>query len=587
MIADSGLLIGVMVWVGPSSAIGTNPGKNCDTTDDDNQLYWLHSRGVDRFSTGGNEYYPDYLGIGNANQIVKSTGRSIYETYYLQMLRDVLHHMSKQSYANKVLFLQSCEGTTGDITPYKGTPCLNKYKLSDSVWQEKMKSWWQIMYTEMNHQNYVDSLPNLHLLVNTGITDKLWGYKPNGSNYDYDIDSSLQGGPNPFSSTSKSLFKKANSLEGTNGRAIWRKATNMGHWYDQNYETQFKYNFDSLKRLRSDVLIRDELDFPDTADVNDPYILFAIAASALHSGLDMWMIKKNQIQKEDGSLRVENQKVFDFFNRHVNSYTSANPATAFCVLRKGLDAASGAYYSSCGLLKASTDYLYDTTGSGGCHNGHGLTRTHCIATTGGRNTRGAYNTVTDACAAQGGPYTQFKNQSKYDVGWNIFPESYQINLEPDSTDLLDIELTKGYWSQDTSSSSTQGRFLRDIGNTTDHQKLHFNVSNVSIPFGTCINMVINFYNPTTAECSPWSWKLRYKHRTETATGPIVTETVNVTSTSNGNLGKWDKIEITINSPVFNDSLDGADFWLQNNSTCTNAPRIKFSLIEFYKLASCF
>ncbi len=593
---DGDLYIGLMIWSGPLSPIGNNIHSNdyCNTTYlDGSQIDWLKTaKGVNRFSTGAGEYYPDYLGIGTAQTVATPFGnRSKYELYWFQMLKDVLHHIATSPtlnsiVRNKFLFIQSCEGTTGDITPYKGDPktcdMTSPYVITDADWYAKMKDWWTLLYQEINSYP-TTTFPNLHLLVNTGVTDKLWGTKPNGNSYDYDYDANREGAP----TSTNSLFTYANQVEGA-GTAIWRKATNMGHWLQQNFERPFKNAFDGLT---SDHLIRDELDFPDANDVNDPSLIFAIAASALHSGLDMWMIKKKQIENPDGSVRTENQKAFDFFNRHVLSYNSTSATTAFCMLRKGLDANLDAYNNVCNLypFDATSDYRYNISGFG-CNNPPGTYRTLCIATTNGRNTRGAAYPG-DGCIAQGGPLRQFNNLSPYDVGWQIFPGDYQINLKPVQSDLNDDVLTQALWNQQVVPTPmspfaelTQARFCRDISNTADHKKLHFDVSNVSIARAHCITVRIYFYSPTGTECPTWSWKISYKHYIDDVgtTTQIVTTPIDA-SEYNGKRGFWVTKTINIRNPIFDDGVDGADFWIQNNAGCNDGtPRFKFGTIELYE-----
>ncbi len=586
------LWIGFMLFSGPSSPIGEHPNTDpvCSTTGDIAYLdhpNWLYNKkGVGRFSTGSSEYYPDYLGVGNGQLY---NGKSYYEIFWMQTVKDVIHHISQASYRDQVLFIQSCEGKTGDLAPYGGDPafCDPLYTIKDADWAAKVGGWWTQENDEINNTIYHDNdhtnydLPNIHLMVNTGLTDKLWGYKGNKDGYDYDYDSNLQG--DPLSSFgNNSLFKNVNDLEDAHPTyiPIWRKATNMAHWYQQNFETKFKTDFDALKLSHPNDLIRDELDLPDDPNqVNDPAILFAIIASALHSGLDMLMVKEAQVISQ-------NIPVFSFFNRHVNSnpLTNSYPTSAFCVLRQGLYAEAPAFSSSpynCNTyaLNTSLNYRFSTSGVGGiCNNTQGLYRTNCIGTNSSIIGQGA-SYPGDGCVAQGGPFRQYINASKYDVGWYIFPSNYQLNLDVVASDLSETTRTLPWWNQQVSSTPplTQGRFCRDLGTTTNYKKLHFDVSNITVYPTTCVTMVVYFLLPT---CSNWSWKLRYKYHTNSTTTDFLTETVNA-SNATGTGGKWGSYTTTITGPVFVGDVDNSDFTIENASTCNPNVRIKFSTIEFY------
>lgn len=608
--ANPNLYIGLMIFTGPDAPIDETDGDLCSNIPDgaNTRPNWLSSSiasggaGVNTFVTdkGETDFYPDYLGKGSGQMI---NGKSRYELYWGQMLRDVFYHIKEdvKDYdsetsdpywdISKLLFLQSCEGKSGDAEPYKGEPCpaFSDYAITDQAWQTKQKQWWKATYDQIEYLNStVPALQNLHFMVNTGVTDKLYGIKSGTTRYVSLESDCIDVNPNPFPKTS-SLFGYAT----VNLPKAWRKATNMGHWYQQNFETKFKEAFDNLKSLYPNVLIRDELDFPGSdVAITDPAILYAIAASALHSGLDMWMIDFKELFTFLGgtTIRPEIKEGLEFFNRHVNSYKAPGSTTGFCYLREGLDASLSRYNNTDCPAPANLEkgYVVDCPANPGC-NTIGMTRTECIVTHSGRQGRGAWNPAVSNCnkdddpafdgrwVAQGGPFNQFNNSSKYDVGWYTFPDEYQINLI-----LQPSDYSRSWWNQQTN-LSTQGRFARDVGSitTSNKNRMNFIVKNVSFSPGTCIKVVVNFYNPPNSPDCNWRWNLK--------TSQGNNEILFASKSSKPNHNEWDKADVIVPASALSafDVTDNIpDFYIENvspdNTDCGNDFRIMFSTIEFYQ-----
>ncbi len=614
--SSNALYISLMIFAGPDAPVGKakNDGTSCgrDKTGTAHSDWLTQSQtygavtypGIGWFLTSNSKFdvYPDYLGTNDGSSHIESDEKSRYETYWRQMLSDVAYHILAQpanSYKSKVLFIQSCEGKTGDAEPYIDGNCHPGYTITDKNWYDFQTRSWDWMNGKL-------AVTGIHLMVNTGVTDRLYGFKDPDNYYKllYDCYTNISTVSLPRSG---SLFDYANGML----PQPWRKATNMGHWYQQNDETKFKGAFDGIKSTTStssNVLTRDEADFAgnETA-ITDPAILFAIAADALNSGLDMWMISFKDLFDYLSGIGFSNlppgvKGGLLFFDRHVNSYRrpgytgTADATTAFCYLRKGLDASVDEYGTGAIPCTASSNLQYGyitnaTCGSTTCYNDNstgnapGMERTACIemkyASKGAYQQPGGVNQCSESnggrVIGQGGPFQQFNSSSKYDVGWYTFTDEYSINLKLDPND---ISHSTGWWNQQTF-SSTQGRFARDVGNApgagNNNNKLNFILKNMAIA-GTSTTVVINFFvPPDQVTVCKWKWRLMTNEAT-----PV--QILMAQQGASYTPGTWAQVSATFTVPAsFNSTDDIPDFYIENYTptTCDNNFRIKFSTIELY------
>ncbi len=503
---DTSLYIGVMIWTGE------------DAPD------WLHNSTYnigECFTDGTNacgdavvKSYPDYFDAK-------------YKTLWYNMIDSVMNHLNKgpdsddpgnddgspYDYRNKILFYQSCEGSTGDLDPQKGAlqkASGNYCNIDQGRWLNNMvKPAWQYTYNVVN--KYKSNLPNNHLLVNTGQAGMISGQ---------DLDNGAM-----FSSSDR--FVDPNSpfrFAADNLPGAWRKAEGPGHYYQLNYENYVKTAFDKLNNkndygvAQTPVLTRDEFDLhqveiPGAYGTNN---FFATATNALHFGLDIWMLYYDQLYVNDSIadpldtstaddiISPAKRWVTGFFDKNAdeNPLTSVN---AFCALRDGLDAGDFIRFPKKEydvlFCPATSDYkvpnrkkLPDDPSNLTC----GAIRTLNI-----QSRKRSYGALQDdAPAAQGSPLHQ-RNVAigVNDIGWYIQPGNYerfltQINPSVNGTTEPFNTTSQGYWNKyalykagDTNYNNLVfGRFARGFDPGSKKNALYFNIDdNFLLTAARCAN----------------------------------------------------------------------------------------------------
>ncbi|MEP7317969.1 MAG: hypothetical protein ABI921_04495, partial [Panacibacter sp.] len=268
--ADNGYKIGIQVWAGP----------HCPE--------WLYSAGVPRVQTNSPKKlntFPFYFD-------------KTYKERYFNMMKAVADHIEKYDpeTRKKILFWMSAEGSTGDITPYKGYPLDSKYNISEQQWFDFKKEAWTYMY-----KTGMSSTPRLNILVNQG----------NDGRY--------------FDWLSTNLPK------------VWMKMGNAGQTYffngEQEYQTRMQKNFaraaadSTSSRMRAEITPAG-LFFSTNANWN----MYALATSASAFGLDIFVNTPKSLEY------TTDPAPFEFFNFYAGHKVAAKSPGAFCVLRDGLDA---------------------------------------------------------------------------------------------------------------------------------------------------------------------------------------------------------------------------------------------------------
>ncbi len=273
--ANNNLYVGFMVHVGQASPewIYTEDHVPKVTTEDKKHDF---------------PYFPYYLDAA-------------YKADYMNMLKAVAEHVKslKPELRNKILFWMSAEGSTGDVTPYKGVVNDLKYDITEEQWLDFKKDAWKFMYDFGQSLN-----PQLNILINQA---------NNGMYFDY-------------------LVK--------NFPAVWFKAGSLAHTY------QFDDELDYYKRLQRVVKpnnngmtnrFRGESEevqkigwFRQSPQQN----MFSIVASCLHIGLDVLNVRE-EIMGQVGNTEYP----FRFFNQYAGQRDPATATGAFCILRDVLDVA--------------------------------------------------------------------------------------------------------------------------------------------------------------------------------------------------------------------------------------------------------
>ncbi|MEP6845240.1 MAG: beta-galactosidase [Panacibacter sp.] len=269
--ADNNLSIGFMVWVGPHSP------------------QWLFDAGVPLVSTQTKKKrndFPYYLD-------------KFYKERYYNMLQQVADHVKKMptDIRKKVVMWMSAEGSTGDVTPYKGYPNDSKYNITEQQWFDYKKDVWTYMYKICQSEK-----PRINLLVNQGNS---------GQYYDWLT---------------------------TNLPKVWMKAGNISHTYQFNGEQEYfnrlkkleaKLEEDSMaNRLRGEITVQGKW-----FNQNESWNMYALLTSALHFGLDIFNTAPKYLQFPTDTI------TFKFFNFYAGQKIASKSPGAFCVLKDALDAA--------------------------------------------------------------------------------------------------------------------------------------------------------------------------------------------------------------------------------------------------------
>jgi len=269
--ADNGFNIGFEIWTGP----------HCPE--------WIYTSGVARVETNTPKKlntFPYYFD-------------NRYKERYYNLLKVVSEHVQKLSpeIRNKIIFWMSAEGSTGDVTPYKGYPLDSKYNISEQQWFDYKKEVWTYLY-----KIGMSASPKINILVNQG---------EDGRYFDW---------------LSNNLPK------------IWMKMGNAAQTYLFNGELEFynrmqknfaKTSADSTaNRMRAEITPAGMF-FSSNANWN----MYALATSASDFGLDIF----NNTPK---SLEYTTDPApFEFFNFYAGHKVANRSPGAFCVFRDALDIA--------------------------------------------------------------------------------------------------------------------------------------------------------------------------------------------------------------------------------------------------------
>jgi hypothetical protein len=196
----------------------------------------------------------------------------------------------------RVLFVQSAEGSTGDGQPYKGKPLDKQYNISEEQWNGLRREAWT---------NYRKALPGMTIVVN------------NDANSPKETQWLLE-----------------------NMDTIGLKMGMFSHGYQVSDNDERLATFELLeadaKKRGKQVITRGEMDgelyVSGWAKENIPQTLYWSGLFASHCRLDLWNIPFKALSDP------ANKPALQFFNKYAGSKDPATAPAAFCALRDGLDA---------------------------------------------------------------------------------------------------------------------------------------------------------------------------------------------------------------------------------------------------------
>ncbi len=191
----------------------------------------------------------------------------------------------------------SAEGSTGDVTPYKGRPDNDAYNITEDQWFAFKKDTWLYL-----HKLCQSAAPHLNLLVNQGNDGRYFNWL-------------VENIPN-----------------------VWMKAGNISHTYQFNGELEY---YNRLQKLTAKTAVdtassrlRGEITVQGTYfNQHESWNMYALLTSCLHFGLDIFNAAPKYIANPVDS------STFNFFNFYAGQKVAGTSPGAFCVLKDGLDAA--------------------------------------------------------------------------------------------------------------------------------------------------------------------------------------------------------------------------------------------------------
>jgi hypothetical protein len=285
---DNGFYTFAMIWVGPASP------------------QWLYEKGVPRVRTDGKSWtFPYYFDPTYQQcffRLVREFGR------YVRALPDDLRR--------RIIFVQACEGSTGDGYCYKGKPLEAKYAISRQQWGKFRIRSWEVFKEAFQEGDR----PAVRLLVNDDSSkgeQHEWLMKNLG---DFGCKQGMFSHGYHISDARDRLARwRAFATEAAkSGRLIFTRGEMDAEWQRSGW---------SRKNLQQS--------------------LYWSALYATHCGLDLWNVPG------EACLGQTYAPAIRFFNKYAGKRDPATSPAAFCALRRGLDASDTEAFPEARFGKAS------------------------------------------------------------------------------------------------------------------------------------------------------------------------------------------------------------------------------------------
>lgn len=348
---------------------------------------------------------------------------------------------------NRILFLQSAEGSTGDGQPYKGSPIDTAYEISKEQWSRFRIETWE-KYKSAFTRNRELQLPLLTNYDSNEEEQYLWmldslpkalGLKNGMFSHGYHISEAQERLAN--------FIDFRNQVE-ARGKVFFARGEQDAEWKTYGWSTQ-----------------------------NPKQAFYWSALYATHCGLTMWNVPWEACQGETYADAI------NLFNRYAAETSPQRAKGAFCALRRGLDASDTVEFpeSIYGEAVKSDTQRYidiaDAFSEYGANQG-------------------------DPDKAIGGGMVNRKRMDYNDVGWKILKGNYQRHL----TQIDPEETSAAWWQVDT---SVYGRFARGFEHGPGKDTLFFDLDDRfygSRFLGGSDEVLIQVIY---RDGDPGSWKLAY------------------------------------------------------------------------------
>ena len=415
----------------------------------------------------------------------------------------------------RILFVQSAEGSTGDGFCYKGDPLDTRYNISRDQWSRFRLDTWQVFKEALTDGRSAMVKP---LLVNYDANRQ--------AEYNW-VMTNLEA-----IGLKNGMFSHGYHISDTQQRlADWRKfvgeVTAAGKTFFSRGEQDAEWKICGWSKQ------------------NTQQALYWSALFATHCGLDMWNLPSEACQGQAYAPAI------NFFNRYAGQHDAARSPAAFCALRKGLDAAD------------TTAYPEAIYGNAQKSN---VERYVKIA-----NAVSAYGAIQgDPDKATGGGMKNRQRDHYNDVGWGILTGNYcrfleQIDPEATSVGWWHVDVTKqnrGY-----ADASIYSRFARGFDSAHGKSAMYFDLHDDL--FGTSnltagITFTVIYYDDVPNS----TWELQYDNGSDTMT--------TARAVTNTGSGIWKTLKVTVTDATLkNGGPHGADIALMNTDSLDDV----FHLIE--------
>jgi len=377
---ENGFYTFLMIWVAP------------------NAPRWLHENGVPELKMTTT--------INPRRQRRNSTFQYYldedYIHYYHRLIREFGKYVANLpiDLQERILYIQSAEGSTGDGYCYKGDPLDEQYKISRDQWSQFRIEAWEVFKEALSNDSARMVKP---LLVNYDSNRRLeydWllrnldtiGLKNGMFSHGYHISDTQQR---------LEQWRRFISDVGGRGKAFFSRGEQDAEWQVCGWSSR-----------------------------NTQQALYWSALFATHCGLDMWNLPHDACQGDTYATAI------NFFNTYAGHHDASSAPAAFCALRKGLNAADTAAYPETIYGKAGKSNIERYLRVAEAHRDHGAIQG-------------------DPEKATGGGMKNRQRDNYNDVGWNILPGNCYRYLEQ-----IDADQTSVGWWHAGPKESIYGRFAR-------------------------------------------------------------------------------------------------------------------------------
>jgi hypothetical protein len=346
-----------------------------------------------------------------------------YIRYYYRLVREFGEYVRTlpADLQQRILYVQSAEGSTGDGYCYKGEPLDDRYKISRDQWSSfRIQAW------EVFKEAFSDDAGRMvkPLLVNYDSNRRL--------EYDWLLENlDTIGLKNGMFSHGYHISETQQRLEswrgfvdevGSRGKTFFSRGEQDAEWQVCGWSSR-----------------------------NTQQALYWSGLFATHCDLDMWNLPHDACQGETYAAAI------NFFNRYAGHHDASSAPAAFCALRKGLDAADTTTYpeSLYGKARKSNIDRY-------------------LRIAAAFSDRGAIQG--DPEKATGGGMKNRQRDNYNDVGWAILPGNYCRYLEQ-----IDADQTSIGWWHAGPAESIYGRFARGFDLTAGKTEMFFRLDERFFP----------------------------------------------------------------------------------------------------------